>query len=64
MNWLEISIAVDAEAAEAVAEVLSRYAPNAVALEQRARDNLTTRPPDYLTTQPLEPTVVVRAYLP
>jgi ribosomal protein L11 methyltransferase len=33
MKWLEISARVDAEAAEAVAEVLSRYAPNGVAIE-------------------------------
>ncbi len=35
MAWLEISVAVDAEAAEAVAEVLSRYAPGGVAIEMQ-----------------------------
>jgi hypothetical protein len=28
--WLEVSLTVDGELAEAVAEVLSRYAPNGV----------------------------------
>lgn len=33
MDWLEISVVVDPEAAEAVAEVLSRYAPQGVAID-------------------------------
>jgi ribosomal protein L11 methyltransferase len=33
-HWIEISISVDPEAAEAVAEVLSRYVVNGVAVEQ------------------------------
>lgn len=33
MNWLEISMTVSAEAAEAVSEVLSRFAPEGVAIE-------------------------------
>lgn len=33
MEWLEISVRVNQEAAEAVAEVLSRYAPQGVAFE-------------------------------
>jgi ribosomal protein L11 methyltransferase len=33
MSWLEVSLTVDGEMAEAVAEVLSRYAPNGVAIE-------------------------------
>ncbi len=33
MDWLEVSVIADAEAAEAVAEVLSRYAPQGVALD-------------------------------
>ena len=33
MNWLEISVTVEVEVAEAVAEVLSRYAPYGVAIE-------------------------------
>jgi len=70
MNWLEITVAVDAEAAEAVSEVLSRYAPNAVAIEQRARDLSTDSGrgveagPDWSPDGPLEPTALVRAYLP
>lgn len=32
--WLEISVVVDSETAEAVAEVLSRYAENGVVVEQ------------------------------
>jgi ribosomal protein L11 methyltransferase len=70
MNWLEITLAVDEEAAEAVSEVLSRYAPNGVAIEQRARD-LSARSGrgdeagfDWSPDGPLESTVVVRAYLP
>jgi ribosomal protein L11 methyltransferase len=33
MKWLETSVTVDCEAAEAVAEILSRYAPRGVAIE-------------------------------
>jgi len=33
MNWLEISLTVDGELAEAVAEVLARFAPGGVAVE-------------------------------
>jgi len=33
MEWLEVKITVEAEAAEAVAEVLSRYAPQGVAID-------------------------------
>jgi ribosomal protein L11 methyltransferase len=33
MSWLEVSLTVDGEMAEAVAEVLSRYAPNGVVIE-------------------------------
>jgi ribosomal protein L11 methyltransferase len=33
MSWLEVSLTVDGEMAEAVAEVLSRFAPNGVAIE-------------------------------
>ncbi|HEY58418.1 MAG TPA: 50S ribosomal protein L11 methyltransferase, partial [Anaerolineae bacterium] len=32
-QWLELSLVVDGELAEAVAEVLSRYAPGGVAVE-------------------------------
>jgi len=34
MNWLEVSLTVDGELAESVAEVLSRFAPNGVTTEQ------------------------------
>jgi len=36
MNWLEISLIVDGEMAEAVAEVLARYVPNGVVIESTA----------------------------
>ena len=64
MNWLEITVMVDAETAEAVAETLSRYAPNAVAIEQLARDTRDAPGLDWSPDGPLEPTVSVRAYLP
>ena len=51
MDWLEASVEVDGEAAEAVAEALSRYAYRGVAVEAG---------PDGLASGP----VVVRAYLP
>jgi len=35
-NWLEISLVVDGETAEAIAEVLSRYIPNGVVIESTA----------------------------
>jgi ribosomal protein L11 methyltransferase len=36
MNWLEVSLVVDGELAEAVAEVLARFAPNGVVIESTA----------------------------
>ena len=33
MKWLQVSVSVDAELAEAVADVLSRFAPGGVAIE-------------------------------
>lgn len=36
MNWLEVSLVVDGELAEAVAEVLARYVPNGVAIQSTA----------------------------
>jgi ribosomal protein L11 methyltransferase len=51
MEWLEVSVTVDNEAAEAVAEVLSRYAYHGVVIEAG---------PEGWSTEP----VVVRAYLP
>ncbi len=37
MNWLEISLTVDGELAESVADVLARFAPNGVVTEQGVR---------------------------
>ena len=51
MEWLEVSVAVNNEVAEAVAEVLARYAQRGVAIEAG---------PEGLHTGP----VFVRAYLP
>ncbi len=39
MNWLKVSLTVDGEMAEAVAEVLSRFAPNGVVIESTAIEN-------------------------
>ncbi len=51
-SWLEVSLTVSPEAAEAVAEVLSRYAPQGVAIDMGDPD------------EPREDeTVVVKAYL-
>jgi ribosomal protein L11 methyltransferase len=57
MNWLEVSLTVDGELAEAVAEVLARFAPNGVMTEQGVKfmdeeDHGTPTGP-----------IVVRAYL-
>lgn len=38
-NWLEVSLTVNGELAEAVADVLARYAPNGVMTEQAVRFN-------------------------
>jgi ribosomal protein L11 methyltransferase len=51
MEWLEVSVTVENEAAEAVAEVLSRYAHRGVVIEAGA-EGWNTGP------------VIVRAYLP
>ncbi len=51
MEWLEVSVTVNGEAAEAVAEVLSRYVPRGVAIEAG---------PAGIGSGP----VTVRAYLP
>ena len=51
MEWLEVSVTSDNEAAEAVAEVLSRYAYHGVVIEAG---------PEGFNSGP----VVVRAYLP
>jgi ribosomal protein L11 methyltransferase len=57
MNWLEVSLTVDGELAEAVADVLARFAPNGVVTEQGIKfiddeDHGTPTGP-----------IVVRAYL-
>jgi len=41
MNWLEVSLIVDGEMAEAVAEVLARFAPNGVVIESTAIETST-----------------------
>ena len=37
MNWLEVSLTVNGELAESVADVLARFAPNGVMTEQGVR---------------------------
>ena len=58
MNWLEVSLTVSGELAEAVADVLARFAPNGVTTEQAV---------DFVNAEdegtPVGP-VIVRAYLP
>ncbi len=61
-HWLEVCVMTEAETAEAVSEVMSRYAPNGVAIEQIARD-LQLGADEGAAAQ-LEPGVAVRAYLP
>ena len=58
MNWLEVSLTVNGELAEAVADVLARFAPNGVTTEQAVG---FTDEEDEGT--PIGP-VTVRAYLP
>lgn len=58
MNWLEVSLTVSGELAEAVADVLARFAPNGVTTEQAVRYNDAE---DEGT--PVGP-ITVRAYLP
>jgi ribosomal protein L11 methyltransferase len=53
MEWLEVSVRVDAEVAESVADVMSRYAPGGVALEVQGESRGMTEGP-----------VDVKAYLP
>jgi ribosomal protein L11 methyltransferase len=60
-QWLEVCVMTEPETAEAVSEVLSRYAPNGVAIEQLARD--LGLGADEGAAQDLEPIVAVRAYL-
>jgi ribosomal protein L11 methyltransferase len=58
MNWLEVSLTVSGEAAEAVADVLTRFAPNGVAIEASQIDSSASD-----EGLPVGP-VIVRAYLP
>ncbi len=51
LEWLEVSVTVIPEAAEAVAEVLSRYAPQGVAIDLGTADTTPSQP------------VTVKAYL-
>ena len=60
-QWLEVCVMTGPETAEAVSEVLSRYAPNGVAIEQLARD--IGLGADEGAAQDLEQIVAVRAYL-
>ena len=53
MEWLQVSVDVDAEVAEAVADVLSRFAPGGVAIEVSGEDRTLA-----------VGSVTVRAYLP
>jgi len=59
-QWLEVALSVDGEAAEAVAEVLSRYGVQGVAVEHEGI------PPDKLDEDEIPPArrFTVRAYLP
>jgi ribosomal protein L11 methyltransferase len=61
-QWLEVCVMTEPETAEAVSEVLSRYAPNGVAIEQLARD--LGLGADEGAAQDLESIVAVRAYVP
>lgn len=58
MNWLEVSLTVNGEAAEAVADVLTRFAPEGVAIEGL---QFEVTPDDHGV--PVGD-VIVRAYLP
>ena len=58
MSWLEVSLTVNGELAEAVADVLARFAPNGVTTEQAVK---FTSDEDEGT--PAGP-ITVRAFLP
>ncbi len=60
VNWLEIALSCEPEHAEAVAEVLARYAPGGVAIQQNVLDLTGDQ---WQPDGPLEPVVTVRAYL-
>jgi ribosomal protein L11 methyltransferase len=58
MDWLEVSLTVNGELAEAVVDVLARFAPNSVATEQGVRhDNADAE-------GTADGPITVRAYLP
>ena len=57
MNWLEVSLTVDGELAESVADVLARFAPNGVMTEQGVKFN--NEEDEGTATGP----ITVRAYL-
>ena len=57
-NWLEVSLTVNGELAEAVADVLARFAPNGVATEQAVKFN------DEEDEGTPTGDITVRAYLP
>jgi ribosomal protein L11 methyltransferase len=59
VNWLEVSLTVGGEAAEAVADVLTRFAPQGVAIEATRLET----PPDTDLSRPAGD-MRVRAYLP
>jgi len=58
MNWLEVSLTVNGELAEAVADVLARFAPNGVMTEQGVK--FLNDEDEGTATGP----ITVRAYLP
>ena len=58
MNWLEVSLTVNGELAEAVADVLARFAPNGVMTEQGVK--FMNDEDEGTPTGP----ITVRAYLP
>ena len=60
MEWLEITVKCSPEHAEAVADVLARYAPGGVAIQQNALD---LKGDEWRPDGPLEPVVSVHAYL-
>jgi len=56
MKWLQVSVQVDAEVSEAVADVLSRFAPGGVAIEvQGENDTVNQRSVDVKAYLPVDP---------
>jgi ribosomal protein L11 methyltransferase len=60
MDWIEIALQVDGEAAEAVAELLTRYGHQGVSIEQ---DNIASEKWDDGDVPPVT-TLTLRAYIP